>query len=369
MTRPQPLSRARERMIAIGRSAPDAMVLRTELIAELHRSVEFDAHVWLLTDPVTAVGYSPFADVPAARELPKLIGLKYRTEMNRWTALASGSERARSLVLATDGNLGASVLWREMLDRYGVVDVVSTVFADRHGCWGFLDLWRRRPAAPFPADVVALLADLSTSITADLRRCVAGTFAGPAAAASREMGPVVLLLDEELNVIGQTDASDDWLRALVPAEPGQPTIPASAYNVAAQLLATEDGVDAHPPRARAHLANGLWITLRAARMGGSAGKIAVTIEEASPVDRLEIFCLAFGLTAREGELMRALATGADSKELAARLFVTEHTVQDHLKSIFARTATHSRRELVSRALGTRPLSERVAGSAGPGRAS
>ncbi|MEO8510599.1 MAG: helix-turn-helix transcriptional regulator [Chloroflexota bacterium] len=357
MPGPQPLPRTRERMIAIGRAARDAMVLRSELLAELHRSFAFDAHVWLLTDPVTAVGYSPFADVPAARELPELIGLKYRTGVNRWTALASGPDRARTLVQATDGDLSASLLWREMLDRYDVVDVVSTVFADRHGCWGFLDLWRRAPAPPFAADVVALLADLSTSITADLRRCVASTFAGPAAAPSREMGPVVLLLDDRLNVMSQTDASEDWLRALVPAGTGQPTIPASAYNVAAQLLATEDGVDAHPARARAHLANGLWITLRAARLGGSGGNIAVTIEEASPVDRLEIFCLAFGLTAREGELMRALATGADSKELAARLFVTEHTVQDHLKSIFARTSTHSRRELVSRALGTRPTPE------------
>ena len=329
------------------------MLLRTDLIAELRRSVAFDAHVWLLTDPVTAVGYSPLADVPAARELPGLISLKYRTAVNRWTVLAWGPERARSLMQATGGELSASLLWRDLLARYDVVDVASIVFADRHGCWSFLDLWRRAPAPPFAADVMAFLADVSPSITAALRRCVAATFAGPAAAAARELGPVVLVLDEALNVIGQTDASENWLRALVPAEPGQPTIPASAYNVAAQLLASEDGLDTHPPRARAHLANGLWITLRAARLGGSGGTIAVTIEEATPVDRLEIFSLAFGLSAREIQLMRELATGVDSKALAARLFVTEHTVQDHLKSIFARTSTHSRRELLSRALGTR----------------
>jgi DNA-binding CsgD family transcriptional regulator len=33
------------------------------------------------------------------------------------------------------------------------------------------------------------------------------------------------------------------------------------------------------------------------------------------------------------------------------MFVSQHTVQDHLKSIFAKTSMHSRRELLSRALG------------------
>jgi DNA-binding CsgD family transcriptional regulator len=34
------------------------------------------------------------------------------------------------------------------------------------------------------------------------------------------------------------------------------------------------------------------------------------------------------------------------------MFVSEHTVQDHLKSIFAKTATRNRRTLLAPALGT-----------------
>ncbi|MCY0961366.1 two-component response regulator [Streptomyces sp. H27-H5] len=34
------------------------------------------------------------------------------------------------------------------------------------------------------------------------------------------------------------------------------------------------------------------------------------------------------------------------------MFVSEHTVQDHLKSVFATTATNNRRMLPARALGT-----------------
>jgi DNA-binding CsgD family transcriptional regulator len=35
------------------------------------------------------------------------------------------------------------------------------------------------------------------------------------------------------------------------------------------------------------------------------------------------------------------------------MYVSAHTVQDHLKSIFAKTSAHNRRGLLSRALGTR----------------
>lgn len=34
------------------------------------------------------------------------------------------------------------------------------------------------------------------------------------------------------------------------------------------------------------------------------------------------------------------------------MFVSEHTGQDHLKSVFAKTATKNRRMLLARALGT-----------------
>jgi DNA-binding CsgD family transcriptional regulator len=34
------------------------------------------------------------------------------------------------------------------------------------------------------------------------------------------------------------------------------------------------------------------------------------------------------------------------------MFLSEHTVQDHLKSIFAKTSARNRRILLSRALGT-----------------
>jgi DNA-binding CsgD family transcriptional regulator len=81
--------------------------------------------------------------------------------------------------------------------------------------------------------------------------------------------------------------------------------------------------------------------------------VAVTIEETSPVDRLAVFSRAFGLSGGESKLMTLLATGSDTRDLARRMFLTEHTIEDHLKSIFVRTSSHNRRTLLSRAVGVR----------------
>jgi DNA-binding NarL/FixJ family response regulator len=167
----------------------------------------------------------------------------------------------------------------------------------------------------------------------------------------------VLLLSAALDVRAQTPQTRRYLRVLVPRDDeDQAPIPASAYNVAAQLIATETGVDDSPPLARAHLASGRWLTLRAARLGtaqpAQERDIAVSIEPAAPADRVSVFARACGLTPRETELLQQLITGAATRDIARHMFVSEHTVQDHFKSIFTKTATRNRRALLARALGT-----------------
>lgn len=332
------------RVTRICRQHDEARGLRLALLDELRAVVGFDAYSWLLTDPETEVGCAPLADVPCLPELPRLIRLKYLTAVNRWTRLATpvavlGPQRDTSLV------------WREMLAGYGVDDVASVVFRDRFGCWAFLELWRTGPHRPFTAAESAFLTEIAPPVTEALRRCQAGTFDTVPAPPERT-GPVVLMLSPALEVRAQTPETERYLRALVPPEGERRPVPSGAYNVAAQLLAVEAGVDDHPPWARVHLAGGVWLTLRAARIGDAPADIAVTIETASPAERTEVFARALGLTAREAELLGHLVAGADTRHIAAAMFLSEHTVQDHLKSIFAKGGTRSRRTLIARAAGS-----------------
>ena len=348
-------ARSRARVARICDSAGDARALREQLLEEIHRVIGFDAYAWLLTDPETSVGSAPLADVPSTLlpQLPRLIRLKYLTEVNRWTTLGLSVARLHD---ATGGDLSRSRMWAELLCRYDIVDVASLVFRDRFGCWGFLDLWRAGAAKLFTEAEAAFLTSILNDVTNALRHCHANTFVVAPVRVTRRPGPVVLLLSPELEVLGQTPETHEYLRVLVPPADGRAPIPASAYNVAAQLLAVEAGVDGNQPSARVHLSGGLWLSLRAARIEDSAdskdARIAVTIEETSSTERLSLFTRAFGLTAREIELLGHLATGNDTREVARRMYLSEHTVQDHLKSIFLKTSTRSRRALLSRALGT-----------------
>ncbi|GAA3160664.1 LuxR C-terminal-related transcriptional regulator [Blastococcus jejuensis] len=350
MSRPRSrLEAVRERIERSCAAGGDARTLRVRLLAEIRRVVPFDAYAWVMTDPETTVGAAPLADVPALPELPALIRLRYSTGLNRWTTLAE--DPVALLAAATGGDLRRSRLWREVLSRYDVSDAVSVVFRDRFGCWAFLELWRTRGATFGPADA-AFLRDVVVPATEALRRSQARTFAEPVTA--RLPGPLVLLLSPDLEVIRQTPGTSDPLRVLQPRDDGGPTVPAAAYNVAAQLLAVEAGVDAHEPRARVHLAGGLWLTLRAARLGpaGDGGDIAVTIEQCSPADRLALFARCCGLSDREAEVLGHLAAGADTRVVAEQMFVSAHTVQDHLKNVFEKSGTRSRRALLARALGS-----------------
>jgi DNA-binding CsgD family transcriptional regulator len=353
VTRPA-VSQARsgQRVAELCASAADARELRLDVLGELRRAIGFDAYAWLLTDPETWVGSAPLADVPCLPELPALIRLKYLTPVNRWTALAAG--RAATLQQATGGDLSLSLMWRELLHRYGICDVLSVAFTDRFGCWGFLDLWRSAPA--FGDQDATFLDRLAGPLTDALRRTQAAAFRPAAPEAPERPGPVVLLLSPDLRVRAQTAETQDYLRRLVPPDGGQAPVPAGAYNVAAQLLATEAGVDPRPPRARVHLAGGRWLTLRAARIGEAgppAGRdIAVTIETTAPADRAALFARAHAFTPRESEVLGLLIGGADTREVAQQMFLSGHTVQDHLKSIFAKSGTRSRRALLSRVVGS-----------------
>ena len=321
----------------------DERSLRLALLDELRLLVPFDAHAWLLTDPATEVGVAPIADVPCLPELPRLIRSKYATTLNRWTSAPAG---VAALQASSGGHPESSLVWREVQAEHDVRDVASLTFRDRHGCWGFLDLWRCD--GTYSEAHLSVLDRHVGAITTALRRCVRRSFTAPPPRPDPRPGPAVLVLSDQLRVRAQTSETEQLLRGLVPPDGDRPAIPAGAYNVAAQLLAVEAGVDDHPPAARVHLRSVGWLALRAARMGDD---IAVTIEPAGTGERLDLLARSAALTPREAQVLELVATGADTRAVARTLSVSEHTVQDHLKAVFAKTEASSRRDLLARVSG------------------
>jgi DNA-binding CsgD family transcriptional regulator len=346
-------ARAREQILQLCRDGADMRTLRLEVLAALRRVIGFDAYVWLVTDPETSVGSAPLADVPCLPELPRLIRLKYLTTVNRWTSMITP---VASLRATTGGDLARSLVWRDLLRRYQVGDIATAVHRDRFGCWAFLDLWRLQDGSPFAAAELEFLHDISGPLTTALRQSQAAAFSAAHHDAPVAVGPVVLLLSPGLEVRAQTPETQRYLRLLVPPDTtSQAPVPAGAYNVGAQLLAREADVDGNRPSARVQLGPGRWLTLRAARLDSAQPvaerDIAVSIENSTVGDRVSLFARASGLSAREAELLGHAVAGAATRDLARIMFVSEHTVQDHFKSIFAKTGAHTRRMLLARVLG------------------
>ena len=73
-----------------------------------------------------------------------------------------------------------------------------------------------------------------------------------------------------------------------------------------------------------------------------------------------------GLTETEGRIAALIARGQTNREIAAAMFVTENTVQTHLRHIFQKLGLRSRTELAARLLtvppGSVPASRQPVGS-------
>jgi DNA-binding CsgD family transcriptional regulator len=324
-----------------------AKVLRERVIAEVRGAIPFDGHVFVLTDPVTRVATSPLADLPTLpwSRLPELIRWRYLTPVNRWTDLQDAGTAAASLLHATGGKPELSSLWLHVQRDLGVVDTAVVPFGDRHGCWGMLDLWRL--AAPFSMAELAVLGSLHRAVSPGLRTAVARTFVD-AADQLRPVGAAVVVLGPDLRLKEQTAGAAQALLQLNPPDEPMAPIPAAAYNVAAALLALEAGIPVGPPWSRVHLGGTTWVTVKASRLGHD---IAVSIEPSTPTERMDLFGRAHGLSARESEVLALLGTGLDTKEIASGLVLSEHTVNDHVKAVLAKTHARTRQVLLSRAHG------------------
>jgi hypothetical protein len=86
----------------------------------------------------------------------------------------------------------------------------------------------------------------------------------------------------------------------------------------AALLAEEEGLHGHPAWARLHLTGGRWLTVRAARVrdGSAVDAISVSITDTSANERMALYGRVSGLSPRETQLLRELATGADTRHVA-----------------------------------------------------
>ena len=75
------------------------------------------------------------------------------------------------------------------------------------------------------------------------------------------------------------------------------------------------------------------------------GRVAVVLRAATGEQVAQLVLETFGLSAREREIATLVVRGLSTNAISERLFLSPWTVQDHLKAIFDKTSTGSRRQL------------------------
>jgi len=334
-------ARCREKVAALCAAPADPFALRVAIADELRGVIGFSRWCWPLGDPVAGLATTAVGEHDYWPLLPRLLLLDQRVEEpNALPALRGaqslGDRPARSL------------RWTDVLEPLGIGDEVRVPLRDRHGLWGCLDLLRDSDDGPFAAEDVALLDDLAPMLAAVARRSAAALGAGPASPAPRGG---VLVLDAELAVRASTPGARAWLDALVPADLPHADAMALApvYNVASRVLARRGGYAPSGPAAvRVRGAAGAWALIEAQELDGAAeDTVAVTLRPAAPHEILDLRLVAHDLTRRERELVALLLAGHDTRAVTERLYLSPYTVQDHLKSVFAKVGVRTRKELVA----------------------
>jgi DNA-binding CsgD family transcriptional regulator len=94
-----------------------------------------------------------------------------------------------------------------------------------------------------------------------------------------------------------------------------------------------------------HLRAGVF-TSHTVESGEPFVMVALEEERAAPPAEPPINLERFGFSKAEIAVVRELLTGAGTREIAARIFVSPATVRTHLKHIYEKADVHSRVELV-----------------------
>jgi DNA-binding CsgD family transcriptional regulator len=256
--------------------------------------------------------------------------------------LAASGRRAASLSEATGGDLDSSRRHRERLRPHGFGDELRAVCVGEAGIWGALVMHRERGAPNFTSRDVDLLASLSGGCPEVQRvRLERGLSAD---AGDRDRG--LLLLDEKDGIEMADVAAAASLDELRGRGRRLPLVVTAVAHRAREIASGRSDVAA---TARVGTAAGQWVLVRGSVLGnGTHARTAVTLEPARAPELADLIADAHGLTARERRVTELVSQGLPTAAIAARLYLSTYTVQDHLKAIFEKFDVSSRGQLVAR---------------------
>ncbi|MFD7008995.1 helix-turn-helix transcriptional regulator [Rhodococcus jostii] len=323
----------------------DSIEFRHAVLDTIRTRIPFDFAVMAMVDPATLLPTSQ--TTTGAVSLPShAIETAARLEYGPSPFANAIGELARSPVGvqtirdAIGGDLHRALPYVELLGPAGMDDEIRFVVRGRDKlCWGVGTLVRG-PGRRFSGEEIRLLAGAARAIGEGLRLSLLRQ--APRVHEEVTDGPAVVIVGPDGEVESATAPAVAYLDRCG-ADSGSRMVPAV---FAAERLRNSGSAAAVT---RARTLDGQWLVIRAGKLDGrgTAGRVVVTLEPAGPAEIISLLAAIHGLTAREAEVLGHVLAGQTRVEVAHRLFVSPYTVQDHLKSIYAKIGVNSRQELVA----------------------
>jgi DNA-binding CsgD family transcriptional regulator len=357
-----------ERVCATAATADD---LLAGLADTVHEAIPHGGATWFGVDPVTVLATAP-SRVEGLE--PGLCGTFWHLEFHEqdtglFADLARG-EGVSALRLATQGRPSRSTRYRDFMQPQGYDDELRAVFKSGANAWGVVGLYREKGQPPFDEDDLAVMRSISGVVAGALRSHVRTTTPW----LGQPSAPGLLVVDRNDTVVSANSDAISWLRELWPISPLGPCpcddslagldvlefrdrgleVPTALFALVARARAVSEGRERVPARMRVRDRRGRWLVLHASSLAGAGspdGAVAVVIEAAKSAEIAPIIIEAYSLTARERDVLGAIARGGSTAEIAAELFLSRHTVRDYVKALFEKLGVSSRGELMARLYG------------------
>ena len=304
---------------------------------------------WYTLDPASLLVTSHYQ--AELEELPPewLAHEYYEDDFHSIAGVARSERGLSTLHAATGGEPSRSPRWHANMELGGDQELLVALRTNAGEPWGLVGLYREPGQPQFDDDEVDFLREVSKPLAEGARR---GLLVGEASDPEGPDAPGLVLLSEDWTVESLTPGVERWLSELPDGDwEAHGKLPPSVLAVAGRALRTAEHEDAPGEVALARVlsSGGQWIVLHGASLvADGARRVAVIVEPAHPARISPLLMAAYGLTEREQDVTRLVLRGNSTAQIAESLFISPHTVQQHLKSVFEKTGVSSRRDLVGK---------------------
>jgi DNA-binding CsgD family transcriptional regulator len=337
----------------------DSETLSPMVAERLRRAVPFDGHAVVTLDPLTGLATDfVFSEEMGSEEDARFFieNIYFEDDVLDYNWMARNRIPAMTLSEATGGKLERALRYREFNGPKGFGPGVRAVLTVSEKPWGGLCLVRGKDVEDFSEREVAFLRRISPHLGAGLRAATIRLESHYESANGDAAG--VLVLDQRGHVAQYTAVADRLLRELGAPKTGRwdrNGLPIAVWAVVGALrrvLGPEtERAPSDIPCLHVRGRSGRWLTLQASlaeTRDGNPSETVVVIAPASPGEVMLLSTTAYGLSAREKEVVKLVLRGCSTKQISRSLYISESTIQGHLSHIFEKVGVKSRRELLKR---------------------